>query len=1064
MRRIFGLVLAAVVLAGSAFAQVQITGNIQIGGSTGGGGGVQYNPSTTAYYFIGDSRMIVSSDNGGPNSGTSTALTCDGTTCTATVSNSLVGGTDWITWWWGTYSPSCLEAAMVPVTTATSSQFTFPESYTFCTGTQSGTGGEYGYATHTAVPLTGQEPFFKGHGSVELLLRQSGGDGTVAEWDADYTSIIHPHSPAVTGITPSYLYISLGFDDLFSACATVSTLEGSVTTAGSFRKLLNEAHQDGFKTVLVTESTRMAGTVYCTSTPQDMIELNQWQVTMKGSGVATSGYLDYADVVIDVATAEGQMGGQNFLDGLHYSTNGNYVFADSLNSGMAAQGSWNLGQPLSNGPNLMNGPQFISNNGTVLDFGVYPTTHFSFYNWNSLALSLSVDSAGDYGQAWIRNGSSSWIEFPNYGVVGFMDSYNNPAFGSMDRGFSSDNTIAKMIDLGNGTLHDWSGGLRLTSLLGPATAPTGSCSVTGIWQLTQDGAVTRCLSGTWTAFSGGGGFTNPMTTLGDTIYGGTAGAATRLAGNTTTTPLCLQQTGTGSASAAPVWGACGSGSMTYPGANTLAVGNSSNTGWRTPLYSDITALWTSCTSGFLAYNGTCSNPTGSGTVTTTGTPASGNLAAFSGATSITPATGGNVSTVLDCADTSGSGTAQSCSTAPSFTPVAGDVIVYSTTTANTGSGLTINVNSLGAKPVAKWQSTTTLAAGDIAAGKQVLMTYDGTNWESGTIGNAPSGGGSSTGPLFCTYGGTVNAITATCSPTTTSYYAGESVSVYVPSGDNNTSSATLNVDGLGAKSIYKVGSAVVYRDISDSSIATFIYDGTNFELQQVTSKIAISNDSSNGTWQNIVISGSGNSSTGGSYGVTAVGQGITATGEYATVFGVKASAIGNNATSIGKYAYADGNEEISIGDSAGSNDGGHPATNSVFIGTSAGADSVLIANSNTVAVGYQAGYTDANGLYGCTYCAFFGENSYAVLGAASTNMIGVGYQAQPSTNNTAVIGNASIANVYFGSTTAAATVHAAAYMGPATAPSGACTVNGAWVFSQDGHATFCASGTWTTKI
>jgi hypothetical protein len=41
---------------------------------------------------------------------------------------------------------------------------------------------------------------------------------------------------------------------------------------------------------------------------------------------------------------------------------------------------------------------------------------------------------------------------------------------------------------------------------------------------------------------------------------------------------------------------------------------------------------------------------------------------------------------------------------------------------------------------------------------------------------------------------------------------------------------------------------------------------------------------------------------------------------------------------------------------------------------------------------------------------------------------------------------------------------AGGYKGPATAPSGACSDNGAWVFSQDGHATFCASGTWQTKI
>jgi hypothetical protein len=38
------------------------------------------------------------------------------------------------------------------------------------------------------------------------------------------------------------------------------------------------------------------------------------------------------------------------------------------------------------------------------------------------------------------------------------------------------------------------------------------------------------------------------------------------------------------------------------------------------------------------------------------------------------------------------------------------------------------------------------------------------------------------------------------------------------------------------------------------------------------------------------------------------------------------------------------------------------------------------------------------------------------------------------------------------------------YLGPATAPTGSCPTNGAWVFSQDGHASFCAAGAWTTKI
>ena len=53
--------------------------------------------------------------------------------------------------------------------------------------------------------------------------------------------------------------------------------------------------------------------------------------------------------------------------------------------------------------------------------------------------------------------------------------------------------------------------------------------------------------------AGLGGLTNPMTTLGDTIYGGVSGAVTRLAGNITTTKQYLSQTGTSTVSAAPAW-------------------------------------------------------------------------------------------------------------------------------------------------------------------------------------------------------------------------------------------------------------------------------------------------------------------------------------------------------------------------------------------------------------------------------------------------------------------------------------------------------------------------------
>lgn len=46
---------------------------------------------------------------------------------------------------------------------------------------------------------------------------------------------------------------------------------------------------------------------------------------------------------------------------------------------------------------------------------------------------------------------------------------------------------------------------------------------------------------------------NPMTTLGDTVYGGASGAETRLAGSTSASEAMLVQTGNGTISAAPSW-------------------------------------------------------------------------------------------------------------------------------------------------------------------------------------------------------------------------------------------------------------------------------------------------------------------------------------------------------------------------------------------------------------------------------------------------------------------------------------------------------------------------------
>jgi hypothetical protein len=91
---------------------------------------------------------------------------------------------------------------------------------------------------------------------------------------------------------------------------------------------------------------------------------------------------------------------------------------------------------------------------------------------------------------------------------------------------------------------------------------------------------------------------------------------------------------------------------------------------------------------------------------------------------------------LPCSDTSGSATAQSCSTSPSYTIAATNCVNYTTTTQNSGD-LTVAVNGGSAAHVRKWLGASVLASGDMPANETVLMCFDGTYWEPSTIGNTP---------------------------------------------------------------------------------------------------------------------------------------------------------------------------------------------------------------------------------------------------------------------------------------------------------------------------------------
>ena len=107
--------------------------------------------------------------------------------------------------------------------------------------------------------------------------------------------------------------------------------------------------------------------------------------------------------------------------------------------------------------------------------------------------------------------------------------------------------------------------------------------------------------------------------------------------------------------------------------------------------------------------------------------------------------------------------------------------------------------------------------------------------------------------------------------------------------------------------------------------------------------------------------------------------------------------------------------------------------------------------TNAVAAIYPVGWVQQKG----TVMGF----STSIAGAATVGAVPVYSVALSSGSaaNTMNCGNgtAGDASCVFG---------AGSYVGPAVAPSGTCSVNGAWAFTQDGHATFCRAGTWVTKI
>lgn len=105
-------------------------------------------------------------------------------------------------------------------------------------------------------------------------------------------------------------------------------------------------------------------------------------------------------------------------------------------------------------------------------------------------------------------------------------------------------------------------------------------------------------------------------------------------------------------------------------------------------------------------------------------------------------TGHSLSTPIRCADTSSSPLHYTCTTVPSFTPGASDVFLLVSINQNSSASPDLAINGSAAASIVEQQGNAGVAANDLRAGGQVLLSFDGTHYQmQGQPGNAASGSG-----------------------------------------------------------------------------------------------------------------------------------------------------------------------------------------------------------------------------------------------------------------------------------------------------------------------------------
>lgn len=188
-------------------------------------------------------------------------------------------------------------------------------------------------------------------------------------------------------------------------------------------------------------------------------------------------------------------------------------------------------------------------------------------------------------------------------------------------------------------------------------------------------------------------------------------------------------------------------------------------------------------------------------------------------------------TVLYGATSTGSANAQTVDVPATVTSYAnGQTVSFVAGYTNTGA-TTLQFNSLSAVNLVKGPTPSSLEAGDLIAGQLYTATYHGGSFR---LLDYPSVADvqRSRFQVASSVAGT-NTITANLTPALSSYETGTLVRLVAVNA--NTGAATLNLNGLGAKTIQRQGTALVGGEFKAGDVLELFYDGTQFQLINVPS-------------------------------------------------------------------------------------------------------------------------------------------------------------------------------------------------------------------------------------